>query len=361
MPVDDPSIDWDNYKDFNFQYEVGLAPIFDVSITSKDKLDYCKINVDDKLIENYCSDIARRYGKMSNPEISIKGDLIFCSIEQLDVDGVLLDKGIKNDATVSMDHISDKKIRNQFVGLKTGDRIVTNVVKAFSNHTDLAAMLSIGHEEIKDLFSDNFQFTVKNINRLDPAALNVELFDKVYGPGLVKNEKEFRTKVKLEAEAQFVVESDRMLKNDVVNYLLDKLQLNMPDAFLKRWLIQNSDKPITMDMLDKDYDTYVKSLQWQLIENKILEEHNIKVTDDQALEHAKKLIRMQMRQYGQPEGDDSQISEIANNILKNDKERKKIYDQLFDKRTLAVYKEKFKLKEKSISYDDFVKLASEKS
>ena len=134
----------------------------------------------------------------------------------------------------------------------------------------------------------------------------------------------------------------------------------MPNDFLKRWLVQTSEKPITMEMLEKEYDMYAKSLQWQLIENKILENYEIKVTQEDVLSRAKKLIGMQMKQYGQPEGDDKKLTEIANNILKNEEERKKLYDQIFDERTLVVYKENFKLNEKSISYDDFVKLASEK-
>jgi trigger factor len=151
-----------------------------------------------------------------------------------------------------------------------------------------------------------------------------------------------------------------MLKNDVVTYFIDKLKLKMPDEFLKRWLLKTSEQPITIEVLDKEYDMYAKSLQWQLIENKVMEIFNIKVTQDDVLAHAKKLIGIQMKQYGQPEGDDKQLTDIANNILKNEEERKKIYDQIFDERTLKVYKENFKLTEKSISYDDFVKLASEK-
>jgi trigger factor len=111
-------------------------------------------------------------------------------------------------------------------------------------------------------------------------------------------------------------------------------------------------------MLEGEYDLYAKSLQWQLIENKILENYEIKVTQDDVLMHAKKLISMQMKQYGQPEGDDEQLTEIANNILKKEEERKKLYDQIFDERTLTLYKKNFKLNEKSISYDDFVKLAN---
>ena len=360
MPIDEKPIDWENDKDFTFEYEVGLAPEFDVKITAKDKLNYYKIKADAKLVDGYCNDIAKRYGKMSNPEASVEGDLIFCTIEQLDVDGIVMDNGIKNDATVAMDYIADKKIKKQFVGVKTDDLITVNVMKAFTNHSDLGAMLNVDHAAIHNLTSEEFQFTVKNVNRLEPAELNVELFDKVYGPGAIKDEKEFKAKVKSEAEAQFVGESDRMLKNDVVTYFVDKLKLAMPNEFLKRWLVQTSEQPITMEMLETEYDMYAKSLQWQLIENKILENHSIKVTQDDVLAHTKVLISAQMKQYGQPEGDDKQLTDIATNILKNEEERKKVYDQIFDERTLAVYKENFKLTEKSVSYDEFVKLASGK-
>ena len=360
MPIDKEPVDWENNTDFNFKYEVGIAPKFDVKITSKDKLNYYKIHADAKIVDSYCNDIAKRYGKMSNPEVSVDGDLIFCTIEQLDINGEVMDNGIKNDATVSMDYINDLKIKKRFIGLKKDDVLNVNVMKTFTNHADLAAMLNVDHASIQNLASEEFQFTVNNINRLAPAELNIELFDKVYGPGIVQNEKEFKTKVKAEAEVQFIVESDRMLKNDVVTYFLEKLRLEMPDDFLKRWLVQTSKQPITMEIVEKEYDMYAKSLQWQLVENKILENYEIKVTQDDVLAHAKDLIAIQMKQYGQPEGDDKQLTEIANNILKNEEERKKLYDQIFDKRTLAVYKENFKLTEKSISYDDFVKLASQK-
>ena len=271
-----------------------------------------------------------------------------------------MNNGIKNDATIAMDSIADTKVKKQFIGVETNDVLIVNIMQAFTNHADLAAMLNVDHAAIQNLSSEKFKFIVKNINRLVPAELNTELFDKVYPAGSIKNEKEFKAKVKAEAEAQFISESDRMLKNDVVNYLINKLKLQMPDVFLKRWLIKTSEQPITMELLEKEYDMYAKSLQWQLIENKILENHNVKVSQDDVLAHTKVLISRQMKQYGQPEGDDKQLTDIATNILKNEEERKKVYDQIFDERTLVVYKENFKLTEKSISYDEFVKLASGK-
>ncbi len=360
MPINQKEMDWSGKADLVFEYEVGLSPEFEVKITAKDKLEYFKIKADTKLVDNYCKDIAKRHGKMSNPEVSVEGDLIFCKIDQLDINGQIIEKGISNEATVAMDYITDKKIKKKFIGVKANDVMVLDVMKAFKNHTDLSAMLNISHEELHNLNSHKFQFTVKNINQLEPAKLDTELFDKVYGPGSVKDVKEFKDRIKKEAEGQFIFESDKMLKNDVVTYLINKLNLKMPDEFLKRWLVETSKQPITMEVLEKEYDMYAKSLQWQLIENRILEQYKIKVTQDDVLTHAKELIKIQMKQYGQPEGDDNQLSDIANNILKNEEERKKIYDQIYDKRTLEVYKESFKLKEKTVTYDEFVKLASKK-
>jgi trigger factor len=360
MPIDETPIDWENTEDFTFEYEVGLAPEFDVKITAKDKLNYYKIKADAKLVDGYCTDIAKRYGKMSNPEASIEGDLIFCAIAQLDVDGNVMSNGISNEATVAMEYIADAKIKKQFVGVKKDDVLKVNVMKAFTNHSDLGSMLNVSHDALHNLTSEEFQFTVKNINQLAPAELTTELFDKVYGEGKVKDVKEFKAKVQEEAEGQFVGESDRMLKNDIVTYFIEKLKLQMPDDFLKRWLVQTSEQPITMEMLATEYDMYAKSLQWQLIENKILENYEVKVTQEDVLNQTKKLIGSQMKQYGQPEGDDAQLTDIATNILKNEEERKKIYDQIFDERTLVVYKENFKLTEKNVTYDEFVKLASGK-
>ena len=360
MPMSSEEIDWVNSVDFKFEYEIGLAPEFDVKLSGKDSLDYYNIKAEEKLVDNYCTDIAKRYGKMSNPEVSEKGDMVFCAINQLDVNGVLMKNGISNDATVSIDVIEDKKNQKKFLGLKKDDNLTLNVVSTFTNQTDLAAMLNISADELKGLVSEDFQFTVKQVNRLAPSELNEELFAKVYKEESIKDVKIFKAKIKEEAENSFIVESDRMLKNDVVTFFVNKTKLKLPDEFLKRWLVKTSEKPLTMEQVEQEYDMYSKSLKWQLIENKILEEHEIKINNEDLLEHTKKMVAFQMKQYGQTSTDEKKLLDISENILKNDDERKKISDQLFDERTLVIYKEIFKLKNKSISYDDFVKLASEK-
>ena len=360
MPKDSQQVDWENTSTFTFEFEIGLSPDLDVKITKKDKVKYYQIQADNKLVDNYANDIAKRYGAMSKPEISEEGDLVFCEIVQIDVDGNVMENGVRNEATVSMDFISDKKIKKQFIGVTEGDSFIVNVMKAFSNHTDLSSMLNITHDQLHDLSSEDFQFTVKNVSRIKPSEMNQELFEKVYGKDSVKTEKEFKERIKDEAERSFVPESDRMLKNDVVTYLIDKIKFDMPDEFLKRWLVHTSEKKVTLEQIESEYDMYSKSLRWQLIENNILENYNVKVNTEEVENHTKSLITMQMQQYGQPVPQEDKMNEIVASILKKEDERKKIYDQLYDVKSLEVYKENFKLTEKAISYDDFVKLASEK-
>ena len=360
MPLSDNEIDWKNNSDFIFEYEVGLAPEFDVKISKKDKLDFYKIEADKKLVDNYCNDIAKRYGKMSNPSKSIAGDLVYCLIQQLDSNGNIDSSGISNEATVSIDTIKEKKYQKMFIGVEPDVKFNLNVKKVFSNKSDLSAMLKISQGELENLSNDLFEFTIIRINRLAPAVFDNELFNKVYPDGKIKNLKEFKNKIKEEAEKSFEVESDRMLKNDVVLYLVDKIKFDLPDEFLMKWLVKSSEKPLTIDQVKQDYPQYSKSLKWQLIENKILEEHKLKVDNDDLINFTKEIVKKQMQQYGQAVSDDKQIADIAENILKNEDERKRISNQLFDEKTLVIYKELFKLNQKSISYDDFVKLATEK-
>ena len=360
MPLTDNEIDWKNNTDFVFEYEVGLAPDLSIKISQKDKLTYYNIKADDKLIENYCNDIAKRYGKMTNPSESIAGDLVYCLIQQLDATGEIDASGISNEATVSIDSIKDKKFQKQFIKIKADDILKFNVKEVFTNKADLAAMLKVSQGELENLESNQFQFKVIRINRLAPAELNKDLFDKVYPEKNVKSLKDFKAKIKEEAEKSFVMESDRMLKNDVVLYLVEKVKFDLPDEFLMRWLVKSSEKPLTLEQVKIDYPNYSKSLKWQLIENKILEDNDVKITNDDLISFTKDLVKRQMQQYGQANTDDKQLSDIAENILKNEDERKKISNQLFDEKTLIIYKDLFKLNQKSISYDDFVKLATEK-
>jgi trigger factor len=350
-------VDWDNATDFEFEYEMGLAPEFKVTLDKKSKFDYLQIVADKKMVDHYVTDMAKRYGKMTQPEKSEKTDLMMGEFIQLDGEGNALEGGINHTSSVALDIIQDKKAQKALVGLAEGDEVKLHITKDFSN--DAHHMLNIKKEELETLDSD-FTFKVNKISRMEPADMTQDLFDKVFGKDTVKSEKEFRAKVKEEVEKSFVGESDNKLKNDVILHLIKKTKLSLPDTFLKKWLVATNEQGLTEEQVEQEYEQYSKSLKWQLIENKIIKDNELEVKNEDVINHTKELIVSNFAQYGQPAPEDKKLEEIAVQVLGNEEERKKVYNQLYDVKTMSLYKEKFSLKNKEVTYDEFVKLASEK-
>jgi len=141
--------------------------------------------------------------------------------------------------------------------------------------------------------------------------------------------------------------------------LIEKVKLKLPDTFLKRWIRESNEKPISAEQIELEYDNYAKGLQWQLIENKLIQTNDIKVSHAEVVEHTKGLLLQQMAGMGLPNNNDDELTETANRVLQNQEEAKNLYMMMYDTRLLKVYKEEVKLKEKEISYEDFVKLAYE--
>lgn len=356
LPKEGMQIDWENQEDFVFEYELGLSPSFELKISKKNKIDYYNIKADDVMIDRYADDIAKRYGKMISPNKVQEKDLIYGTFQELDAKGLVVEGGITNQASVSLDAMKIKKLKNQFIGSEKGATINLDPKKAFENHTDAAAMLNIDKEVYAELKA-NFSFTIDNISRMQPAELNTELFDKVYGEGVVKNEKEFRVKIAAEAEKMFVGDADRKFQNDAVEFLLNKISFDLPEVFLKRWMQTVSEKPVTLDEIEHDFEGYKKSLKWQIIENKIAKENNLSVTKEEAVAETKKLIRSQMAQYGQVPPEEEQIEKYAQQVLANKEEEKNVYDRIFASKLKVFFKSAFKINDKEISYENFLKLA----
>lgn len=349
-------VDWDHATNFDFEFEMGLSPQFEVKMTKKSKFDYLKIEADKKMLDHYTTDTTKRYGSMTHPEKSEKTDLMMGEFIQLDAEGNVLEGGIKHSASVALDVVTDKKAQKALIGLMQDDEVVIKITNKFSS--DLSHMLNISKEKAQELNSD-FRFIVKSISRMTPAEMNQELFDKVFGKDAVKNEKEFKAKMKQEIEKSFVSESDNKLKNDVILHLIEKTKIELPDAFLKKWLVQTNEKGLTEEQVEAEYDQYSKSLKWQLIENKIIKDNELEVKHEDVVGHTKEMIIQNFAQYGQPAPEDKKLDEIAAQVLTNEEERKKVYNQLYDVKTLTLYKEKFMLKDKTVTYDEFVKLASQ--
>ena len=356
LPKEGEQIDWEHQENFVFEYELGLSPCFELKISKKNKIDYYIIKADDVMIDRYAEDIAKRYGKMSSPDKVQEKDLVYGTFQELDTEGLAVEGGVTNQASVSLDTVKIKKLKNEFIGSEKGAVIILDPKKAFENDTDAAAMLNIDKEAYADLKA-NFSFTIDNISRMQPAELNTELFDKVYGEGVVKNEKEFRAKIAAEAEQMLIGDADRKFQNDAVDFLLEKTSFDLPEAFLKRWMQTVSEKPVTLDEIEQGFEGYKKSLKWQIIENKIAKENNLSVTKEEAVAETKKLIRAQMAQYGQISPEEEQLEKYAHQVLANKEEEKNIYDRIFASKLTVFFKSAFKINEKEISYKNFIKLA----
>lgn len=348
-------LDLDAQEEFDFAYEVGMAPDVKVEVSSKYKFDYYKITVNDETIDKYVTDASRRYGQVAEADSVEETDLVFGQFVELVDDGQPLEGGIMHDGSVVLDNIKDDKVKGKFIGAKVDDVIEVDPATLTENPTDRAAMLGVSADQIESV-SNKFKFTVRRISRLTPAEVNQELFDKVYGPEAVSSEEEFRGRIKEDLERSLVMDADRKLMSDIEETLLGKLKITLPDDFLKRWLVSTNEE-LTPERVDEDYENYAKGLKWQLIENTVIREHNVEVSQDEAVNYTKALVVNQMQQYGAPIPEDEELTQTAMRVLGNEDEARNIYQGLYDQKLLALYKENFKLKEKEIDYDKFVEIA----
>ncbi|MEQ8625402.1 MAG: trigger factor [Vicingaceae bacterium] len=360
LPKEDDSkaIDWDNQKEFDFTYELGLAPEVKVDLTEKDKFDFYKIKVSDKMVEEQIQEIAKRYGKMVDADQSEEEDMLYGKFEELEK-GAVKEDGITNGTVLNIRTITKSKDQKKFIGLKPGD-VVKFKPQGIADDKYVAAWLGIEEEYIKDQKSE-FQFTVEKINRMEAAELNQEFFDKIYGPNQVSSKEEMGAKLRAEMEQSFAQNAEQFLEREVQDYLLKKAKLNLPNEFMKKWLKMANEKPVTQEQIEEEYDQYAQGLKWQLIENKLIKENDIKVEKEEVVEHTKNLVRQQMAGMGQNMMDDAALEDTANRVLENQDESRRLYEQLYQLKMREFYKKTVKLKEREISYDDFVKLAEKKS
>ena len=353
MPKQETPVDFASQTDFEFTYELGLAPEFDVALGKDLSFNYKTVKIDDELIEKYIKDVRRNYGKPVNPETASEKDVVFVDINELDETGNIKPGGVFKSTSIGLDRLKNESAKTKLTGVKKEDKVIIPVNELYETALDKSVSLGID-KEAAEQFNANLQLTVKNIARLEDADLDQELFDKIYGQGVVTTEAEFRDKIKHELGLMFSVDADRFLQQEIEKTMVEKLNLNLPDAFLKRWLMAVNEKPITGEQLENEYPMYAKSMQWKLIENKIIKNNSISVNADEATEEAKAYIRSEYARYGQKPTDE-ELDQITKNLLSKEKEAQKIFENLYAKKVLDLIKSSCTLNTKEVSYDDFFK------
>ena len=352
---DDEVGNWDNPGDFKFRYHLGLAPELNIDLNKSLTFDYFKVNVDDTLIDKQAKDLARRYGKMSEPETSGGEDMIIVKFNELDANGDVKEGGISHQSTVSVEFVTDEITKNKLIGLKIGDEVTVDPRLLSANHEDLGKMLNISHDAVHHLES-LFKLTVVEIKRIEPHAVDQELFDKLYGEGEINGVEAFRAKVKGDLENMFAGDSDYLFKREFAKKYTESINPQLPDSFLKKYIALTNEKPVTTEMIEHDYPYYAAQLKWELIEGKIIRQYEIRVTPDDAVAHVKRVLAARYAQYGLPM-EDEVLTEFAKKSLAEKEEAKRVYDFLYEEKIMEVVKQNCTLNVKEMSYDDFVHMA----
>ncbi|HEX8024079.1 trigger factor [Mucilaginibacter sp.] len=354
---DNKEYNWDFADNFEFKYELGLAPEFSINFSSTDKLTQYVIKVDDETLASRIKNIRRSYGKMTNPDVSADDDVLYSELVQLSADGSVFEGGITNTASVRLDQIKDEAIKASLIGLKKDDVLTFDIRKAFDNDAaKIAGLLKIEEDDAADLRSD-FQLTVKNVNRLEESDLNQEFFDKLFGEGTVTTEEEFRTKITEELESMMVQDADRKLQDDTYKLAIAKVDFALPDEFLKRWLKATNEK-LSDEELEGGYNDFAQNLKWTLIENKVITDNSIEIKYEDVFELAKIRLDQQFRMYSPTAIPEEQLGQYTVQYLQNKDNANKIFEEVKALKVFDYIKNVITLDKQDILYTDFSALVT---
>ena len=350
-------IDWDSSNDMEFVFDIAFAPEISVSLSKKNKAVYYKIIADDTMIQSQVDSFTSRFGTQETVD-NIEGtEIVRGNITQV------IDENphAKESVSLLLSKVATESELSVFKTAKKGDVITFNPLKAFENETEVAALLGIDKEN-RDLLKSDYTFQIDEILRFRKAEVNQELFDKVFGEGVVSSEKEMRQKLKDDAEQRLVINSDYKFFYDCKESFVKSQKLELPEEFLKRWLLEtnrDNDK-VTPEQIESDFSYFLDDLRWQLLSGKIMKDNNITVTQDDLKHGAKEFTRIQFAQFGMYNPSDEDLEKWSLEILKNRDEANKIYETEMQNKLIAYLKETIKLDEKEITLEEFNKMIEQK-
>ena len=347
-------IDFDTQENFEFVFDIALAPEFKAEITGNDTLDYYTIAVTDEMVQSQVDMYAQRASKYDKVNEYQDRDMVKGLLAQLDEAGNTLEGGIQVEGAVMMpSYMKNEEQKAIFNGAKVNDVLVFNPNTAFEgNEAELSSLLKIKKEEVAEMKS-NFSFQIEEITRAIPAELNQELFDQVFGEGAVKSEEEFRGKIKEGIATQFVADSNYKFLLDVRTYLMEKVgKLEFPDALLKKIMLLNNQEK-GESFVEENYEKSIEELTWHLIKEQLTEANGIKVEQEDILNMAKESTRMQFAQYGMMNLPEEMIENYAKDMLKKKENVEGLVNRAVEVKLAAALKAKAKLNNKEVSVEEF--------
>jgi trigger factor len=343
LPKEQENFDWDS-ETYTFEFELGLSPQFEVSLDNEKPITHYKIVAGDEMIENQVKTIQKQYGKLVSKETAEEGDQLTGTFKNEA-------EGIDAKASLQLEKVQNKE---PFLGAKAGDVIKVSTKGLFADDHELMEYLKVEHDKAHGLDVE-VEFHVEEVNTQELAELDQELFDKLFGKGEVTSVTELKDKIREDAAKQFEQQSEQQLLNDVTEMLIENTKFDLPKEFLQKWIQTAGEKELSEEEAKEEYEKSEKGLRFQLIEGKLIQEHNLEVKFEDLKSFAKDRIREQMAQFGQMNPEEKELDDIAARILSRQDEVKRLSEQLMNQKLLELYKEKVNLEEKEVTYEEFVK------
>ena len=341
------AFDFDNSTEFEFIFEIGEAPKYDVTLSAKDKLTYHKIKISKEMHDNFLDNFLRRFGKLVEVE----------TVENDEALTVTLDNGELRveDAYVGLISMNEEE-RKPWLGKKVGYKTTININEMYANPAQRAAMLHIKEAELEGL-NPEFELEITMIRKFANPEINEEFFKTAFPEGNVTDQKALDAYIDAQIEGEMARECDYMFAAHVRNFMIEKAALAMPTEFLKRWLYTINEGKFTMEDIEKDFEGFIKMFTWNYIQRQIITAENISVSEEEATAEAKSFAAMQFAQYGMPNAPEDMIANFAKNILDNKEQKQHIYEKLYEQKVVEAIRAKVKVTEKAVSAEEFSEIA----
>ena len=347
MPsADQPELDFDNGTEFDFVFEIGQAPEFEIDLTKKNKVTKYVIKVSDEMLIGYKENFLRRFGKLEDVDVVKKDEALTVTLDQADMK--------IEDAYVGLIGMSDEE-RAPFIGKKVGDKMEVNVNELYKTPSQRASILGVKENELTGI-DPNFTMEINQIREFTVPAVSDELLKEAFPNGEVKNAKEFDAWATTQIEGEMARETEFKFIADTRDYLIEKAGITLPDDFLKHWLFTINEGKFTKEEIEKDYPSFADMMRWDLIQRYYAEKLHLEVTPEEAQQEAKAVAAMQFAYYGMGNVGDEMLEQYGNQILSNKEEAKKICDKLFERKIVAAVSDQVTIVEKKVSTEEFNKL-----
>ena len=347
IPILDEKFDWDADV-FNFKFEIGLSPDLKINFNFKKPAIYHKINVENKIIEERIIYLQQQYGELKDEKkISDTSELMFEFSSK--------EENINKKMTLKLNQLKTKKIIDLVRKLNLDETFTFELREFFKDETLLVNLSNKPIEEIKKS-KINVDAKLLSIQKRTNASLEESFFKKIYPNKSIKTSTQFKNEIKKSIESQYDQQSDQKFLDDVTKKLIEEVKFDLPRKFLIKWLQKRDEKEISLENATEQFEKSEKGLRYQLIEEEIINQNNLKVEEKEIKEFAKKIFLSQFGQISKKDNN-QEIEQMVERILRNEEERKRIIEQIKTGKLLKFFKENVKFKSKKLSYDSFIKIA----